>query len=224
MSEENFTEKDLLPSIHQSPSFTRLSAFEKVSWPREEQASDQALIERLGKFPEGIFLLKHNGEDIAQVTVVPKRIPEIKKIATLHDMRKVSVDVNSKDLWVANIARRQGAAYEKRGYVSQLLEEVIAWARHHGYRTIQTVVTCDGFSEKYKNRTFVSSNGESLSAEEAIIEYMKRDMNPAFNALRRAAAKQGVGIEVGAPIHGYWPENMSSAGYGVFVKIDLLHT
>jgi len=182
-------------NIIQNPTLERLQKFENVSWPEELQASRKELLGRLLDFPQGVFMLKDR-TDVCQITVAPKEIP---KVTGFEQMRDLPVDLNSRDLWVINIATRKDKRGE--GYASKLIDQVIEWARENAYRSIQTGVTCHGYREKLDNDEIGS-----------IEEYMETKLNPALKLFPGAEWKL---------IPSYWPEDEGSGGYGVLVKIKL---
>lgn len=120
--------------IRQNPTLTELVAFEKESWPSQLRANHVQLVKRKVAFGEGIFLLNKHGQDVCQITVMPKKIPDITGFAQMRDL---SVDKNSHDLWVVNMA----SSVHGKGYASELMAHVIKWAKGQGYETIQTGVT-----------------------------------------------------------------------------------
>lgn len=200
--------KEQAYAITQAPALERLVAFEKVSWLEALQASAEELATRLSVFPDGIFLLSDKREDVCQVTISPKRIPDPSLIKGFKQMRDLPVDLRSKDLWVINIATKEGK--RGKGYAGYLLSRVVRWAAESGYQSIVTGVSCDGFAEALRAGTISS-----------IAEYAAKNMNPALRGMERAAENNGFPSWHTDPIPHYWEEDRSSQGYGVLVGIVL---
>lgn len=123
--------------VVQFPALRRLCAFELVSWPKELQASAEQLKQRLHDFGGGIFLFEHKGEDVCQVTVSPKRIPD--SIKTFAQMRDLPVDKTSRDWWITNMATKIGS--HGKGYATYLMQRVFENAYLMGANTLRTGVT-----------------------------------------------------------------------------------
>lgn len=194
----------------QSPSLERLLALEAASWPPEEMASEEELKKRLETFPQGIFTLSDQSEDVAQITVSPKKVPDFLGIRSFEAMRDLPVDENSTSLWVTNLSRKEGDEYKGKGYASKLFNQVVDWAIKNGYESIQAGVSCDGYKK-------LLEDGKVKSIE----DYMAQNQNPALNVFVRATQKHHLSFEVSKPIENYWPINESSKGYGVLVSIHL---
>lgn len=192
--------------IVQQPSLDRLLEFEKVSWPADMQATRDQLDERITLFHSGIFMLKDEGKDVSQITVVPKDIPQV--VTGFEQMRDKPVDRTSLDLWVLNIATHRDT--RGKGYASYLMAEVIEWAIMTSAESIQTGITCPGYSYK-KNEGEVDS----------VQEYMQRGLNPTMRVLEEAAEQNKRSVDIVKIIPNYWPIDADSAGYGVWVKIVL---
>lgn len=194
--------------VTQSPSLERLVAFEEVSWAKEHQASRDDLVHRLEAFPEGIFLLSVEGEDVSQVTFSPKKIPPFEEIQGFEQMRDIPVDRNSKRLWITNLATRVG----KRGggYLTTLFGHSVQWAREQGYEEIVTGISCYGLKESMEQ-------GAAVSPE----DWLNKGMNPALRAIEKVAEDVGCKAWHSDPIPGYWEEDTDSLGYGVLVRMVL---
>ena len=195
--------------VTQAPPLGRLAAFEKVSWLKEYQASEGELARRLGAFPQGIFLLPVDGEDVSQVTVSPKDVPTLESIEGFEQMRDIPVHQESRTLWITNLATKMG----KRGggYLTTLLRYVLGWAGEQGYGEIVTGITCYGLKDA-KEQGLVSSPQD----------YMQKGMNPALRAIQKAARASGVETWNSDPIPNYWEDDSDSLGYGVLVRIILV--
>jgi len=178
--------------IDQNPSLEDLMEFEKVSWPTDLQADEATLQKRLDDFGIGVFVLEVADEIVCQITVAPKNIPH--EIKGFTQMRDLSVDKESKDLWVINIATRMDR--RGKGYAKKLMKFVIHRGGLAGFDTIQTGVTCHGLKE----------SGLSVG------EYMKRGLNPALNLF---------GDVEWELVENYWPDDKGSLGYGVILKLKL---
>ncbi len=195
-------------NITQAPTLERLTVFEKVSWPGGQQATAAELARRLKAFSAGIFLLSVEGIDVCQVTVSPKRLHGVPD--SFESMRDQEVNLNSKILWVTNIATRQGATYQSKGYATQLLTHVAEWAQENGYGALVAGVTCDGFAE-------ACAKGEVQSVE----DYLAQNRNPAARTFQKVARTIGGRFWRPAVLKNYWEIDEKSAGYGVLVRIDL---
>lgn len=194
-----------MKKIVQAPPIEKLTAFEAVSWPRNERASEKALSRRLAEYPEGIFLLSIEGKDVAQVTVSPKRIP--KKITTFEQMRDIPVDRKSRQLWITNMAT--ACSFRGKRHMTCLLQEVIRWAISRQYESMSAVISCHGYSK-------LKEDGATIE------EYISKGGNPALRAIQRAAEIiEGVLVNYFDPIPNYWEENRASQGYGILVTVDL---
>jgi len=198
----------------QTPSLFDLLKFEKESWPEEEQASAEDLMKRLKNFPEGIFMLLADGEPQAQITISPKNITDPDTIDSFERMRDMGVDRKSPVLWITNMASSMNS--KGKGYVSELLSEVIRWAEVNGYQSIMAGVTCDNYADLL-DRGEVSSIGE----------YMEQGKNPGVRTFRSAArkyenkTKEKPFVWSSDAIADYWPVNAASGGYGAMAAIDL---
>ena len=197
--------------ITQSPTLERLVTFEQVSWPKELQATPGELKQRLEAFPEGVFILSDDGEDIAQVTVSPKAVPSEDLIISFEEMRDLPVDRTSKTLWVTNIATKIEAV--GKGYGTRLFGEVVGYGVRAGFELIMAGVSCYGFKEALQKSDVCS-----------IDEYMEKGLNPAVRVFQQSAQAHGCGFLSGAPIANYWSDDEESIGYGVLVTIDLRKT
>lgn len=206
----DMTEAEARFKLEQSPDLERLLQFEDVSWTTEERATEDELKKRLEQFSEGIFLLSVDGEDVAQITLSPKDIHDPHTINSFEEMRDFPVDKKAPVLWVTNIAVKQGDRYRGKGYAVELFNRVVDWAAKNKYQSIMAGVTCDGFNEALQK-------GRVGSIE----EYMKKNMNPALNALKRAALNHKLNFHHTDPIPEYWPGDKTSQGYGVMTEIDL---
>lgn len=199
--------------VIQTPSLDELIAFERVSWDPSEQASEQELAARLEAFPEGIFMLRADGENVTQITVLPKVLPANEQIEGFEHLSTISIDRSSKRLWTANMAARPEVGQGK-GYPKQLLAHVICWAAEHGYESMAGCATCHRFAEMLQKGRVAS-----------IDEYMARGMNPVvriFDAAAEIARARGVRCASWhlAPKKDAWTD-ASSAGWGVIVGIKI---
>ena len=190
----------------QCPSLERLIAFERVSWPEDEQASPAQLADRLRSFPDGIFMLSAGGKDIAQFTCAPKSLGDLSQISSFAQGRDLGVDLESKDLWGMNLVVRP--EYQGMGYAPLILEHALRWAVDQGYRSLSGGGTCSGYAQLLREGT-VSS----------ITVYAQQGLNPVVRTFKKAAKNLGHSFESFDPIKNYWPEDVGSAGYGVMMRI-----
>lgn len=196
--------------IIQAPDLSRLLAFEKASWPQDLQASEAELAKRLEAFPQGIFLLAVDAKDVVQITVSPKQLPPAKDITSFEKMRDLPVDLASKDLWVTNIAAKQGQEYRGKGYATVLMSRVVSWAIENGYNSILAGVTCSGFAN-------ARAQGQIVSIQ----EYLDQGMNPALRVFQKAANQNNCQHQHTGPLKDYWLNDQGSEGYGVLISINL---
>jgi len=204
-----------------APSIDRLVAFERVSWPPEEQASSAELSRRLAAYPDGVFLfsiIESDGRetDIGQITGSPKNITNPDAINSFAAMAEQDVDPNARTFWFTNMALHPD--FRGNRLAPLFMAEAIRQVESSGFESVMAGVTCDGFHEaKETNRV-------------SDIHEFAEEMNPMLQTFDRAVRilnaqrdKETVYMTNSDPIANYWPENLTSEGYGVLVWIDLLN-
>jgi GNAT superfamily N-acetyltransferase len=192
--------------VTQNPALDRLIAFEKESWPVEEQAPVELLRMRSETFGQGIFLLADDkGNDVAQFSSGPKRYA-VENIETYDQMADMPFDLSSKVMWGLNLAVRPG--HQGKGYANHVIAPAFEWMAANGFRSWAAGVTCYGLAKLVKK-------GEVVDA----LDYMHQGKNPALRAFKAVCAQKCWAFQSLEPTPGYWEIDEGSLGYGVIIQV-----